>query len=310
MKVIVTGCHGKIGGAVCRALLERGDTVHGIDHAPAHDASFPATIETLLDPFAIHRALAAATHDQRPVDAIIHLAGHTNARVAPASTVLRENLAINMNVFLGAIGAGVPRIVFGSSVQAMLGGNDSGPTERYRRPPCFPIDESTPARPSNAYGLSKLLTEQALDRLTDPGMRLAWDDRAPAFTAVSLRLPFVLDEQSIQWNLERGSPASYEWGGAEAYAYVALDDAAEAFVLAAACPPERIGGHEVFLIMAPDPRPTDPLPSLVERFFAEVPGAAEALRRDSFIDCTKAREVLGWTAGTTLRALRSSRGAG
>ena len=310
MKVIVTGCHGKIGGAVCRALAARGDLVHGIDHAPTHDAPFRTTVENLLDPFAFHRALTEARHHDQPVDAVIHLAGHTNARVAPASTVLRENLAINANVFLAAAGAGIPRIVFGSSVQAMLGGNDSGPVERYRRPPGFPIDETTPPRPSNAYGLSKLLTEQSLDHLTSPGMRLAWDDRAPSFTAASLRLPFVLDEQSIQWNLERGGPAAYEWGGAEVYAYVALDDAADALILAASCPAERLDGHEVFLVMAPDPRPLDSVPALVERFYADVPGTAEAIRRDSFVDCSKAATILGWQARTTLRALRSSCDAG
>lgn len=309
MKVIVTGCHGKIGKAVCRRLHEQGHGVHGIDHAPDHEAHHRTTIASLLDPFALHRALDAAGHHDDPVDAVIHLAGHTNARVAPASTILGENLTINSNVFLGANGAGIPRVVFSSSVQAMLGGLDSGPTQRYRRPSQLPLNEATPARPSNAYGTSKLLTERMLEHLTDPGMRLAWDDRAPALTAISLRLPFILDDRSFEWNLRRTAPAEYEWGGAEAWAYVGLEDAAEALILAAMCPAERVPGHIMLLTMAPDPRPQDPIADLVERFYEDVPGADEAIRRDSFVDCSQAEELLGWKAQQTLRRLRSSQAA-
>ena len=306
MNILVTGCHGKIGLATCRLLMEQGHRVHGMDHDPSPHRAHPVTIESLVDPAGIHRALEAAGHATDPIDAVIHLAGHTNARVAPASTVLRENQTANTNLFLAAARAGIPRIVFCSSIQAMLGGIDSGPDARYTRPPRFPLDETIEPCPSNVYGLSKLLAEQTLDHITSPRMRLGWDDHAVNTTAISLRIPFVLNEQSLQWSLKHRRHAEYEWGGAEAFAYLALDDAASALALAATCPADRIDGHEICLAVAPDPRPADSVAELVDRFYADVPGTDIAIARDSFVDCARARTLLGWAPTRILREMRSS----
>ncbi|MEQ8850755.1 MAG: NAD(P)-dependent oxidoreductase [Phycisphaerales bacterium] len=307
MKTIVTGCCGKIGLDISLALLRAGHEVVGLDQRTRPDAPFPVIADSLLDPYALHRALREAGARGGPVDAIVHLANHPNANVGPGDRILRENGMINSNVFLGAAGAGVPRVVFCSSVQAMLGGLDSGADMRMNRPDRFRIDETHPARPTNAYGLSKRLAEETLDALTGPHMRLSPAGEAPNLKAISIRAPFVLNEQAVGWNLQRsGRPASFEWGGAEAFAYVTLGDLARAFVGAVECPDDRINDHEIVFIAAPDPRPEEPIADLVERFYADVPGANKAIQADSFVDTGKAERLLGWRAEELLREMRRS----
>ncbi|MBL0926462.1 MAG: NAD(P)-dependent oxidoreductase [Phycisphaerales bacterium] len=298
MKILVTGSSGRLGSASCRRMVSLGHVVMGVDAVPGPaDGAWPTVVGSLLDPFLIHRAFDRLGG---PPDAVVHLANHTNSMVAPAEVVLRENLSMNSSVIIAAWQAGVRRLVFASSVQAFLGGieapmtNLPGPP---RVPPKLPIDESVPPRPTNVYGLSKLTTERLLDELT------TWDRPAPPaagpprLSAVSLRLPYILTQKAFDMTLERRGPADFIWGGPEAFAYIHADDAAEAVRLAAERP---IDGHQVIWVAAPDPRPGDSAARIVERFYASVPGSADAAARGSLMNCEKARSVLGWQAAHTL----------
>jgi len=297
MRIILTGCNGKLGRSTADLLVSRGDDVIGIDAAPLGGRPHKVVVDSLLNPYCIHRAFDEAGG---PVDAVIHLANHTNSRVAPAEVVLRENLAMNTSVFMAAWGARVPRVVFASSVQAMLPYIEMDGGFGDRIPHALPINESIEPRPSNVYGLSKLLTERMLSQLANPV-----DFRGGITTAVSLRLPYILGPKEFEATIARSSIADLQWGGAEAFGYVHVEDAAEA---AFAATRAVVEGHEVCWIAAPDPRPAEGVSSIVSRFYKGVPGSAEAVARGSLHDCAKAHRLLGWSATRTLSAERASRG--
>ncbi|MGP1346354.1 MAG: NAD-dependent epimerase/dehydratase family protein [Phycisphaerales bacterium] len=330
MRLVITGSSGLLGRACARGCAARGWGVVGVDRAASGGGvsggggGVRAYVGTLHDPYTIHRALDLCERELGgAADAVVHLANHTNARSAGGEVVLRENLAMNASVFAGAIERGVRRVVFASSIQAFLGGIDgSMELQDTMRPPRFPIDETIEPRPTNGYGLSKLLSERMLDGLCGGGVSLVSGsavDAEPAgsggavggCTGVSVRLPYVLTDRSFEMVGERArrgefAPVEYRWGGAEAFSYVHADDASDALLAAADPDGCAVGGHAVVWVAADEPRTWESAGALVERFYGDVPGSAEAAARGSFHDLTRARSVLGWEARRLLSAVRGA----
>src|SRR5947209_19453575 len=95
------------------------------------------------------RGATADTLARLRPDAVMHFAA--NALVAESmqnpSKYFRNNVANGLNLLDGMVAAGVPKIIFSSTCATF------GPPER------LPIDESTPQRPINPYGESKLAFE-------------------------------------------------------------------------------------------------------------------------------------------------------
>ncbi|MEM1424068.1 MAG: NAD(P)-dependent oxidoreductase [Planctomycetota bacterium] len=297
MRYLITGSNGGLGSALMRTLLDRGHEVCGIDATASADAACPTHIGTLTDPYTIHRAF-----DRFGVpDGVAHLANHTNAMHAPQETVLRENLSMNTSVFIGALQAGVKRLAFSSSVQAMLGGIErwADPGEDAAYPPAFPISERTVARPSNTYGLSKLMTEQALEHAAGAMMGFG-------ATCVSVRLPFIMREQAFERNLGAGGVPDFRWGGCEAFCYIHVDDAADA--MARALTEDVPRGAHVVWCAAPDARGGAGVAELVEAHYRHVPGSDEAERTGTFHDCSRAYDLLGWAPARVLGRERAGSG--
>lgn len=316
MRILITGSSGLLGRACARAAVARGWGVVGVDRTmppdlPSGDPPWNTFIGNLHEPYTIHRAIDLAERElSGRIDALIHLANHTNARAATGETVLRENLAMNANAFAATIERGGTRLVFASSIQAFLGGID-GPMETLEthKPPRFPIDESIEPRPTNAYGLSKLLTEQMLDRLAGGGVLLGQVE-SECISAISVRLPYVLNDQSFAINRERAlrgefSPVDYRWGGPEAFAYIHVDDAAEALIAAADPSTARVNGHTLIWIAADEPRTWESAAALVDRFYADVTGAEIAAERGSFQNIERARQLLRWEPTRLLSVIRA-----
>src|SRR5690242_8300325 len=132
-RIALTGGAGFIGGAVARALLARGDEVAALvrDAArPGRLADSGATIvsDDLSD---VRRLIGAFT----TADAVIHSAGSYRIGI-PASerdAMWDANVGTTTRVLDAAIAAGVPRIVYVSTVNAF--GNTRGNVvdETYRR---------------------------------------------------------------------------------------------------------------------------------------------------------------------------------
>ena len=146
-RVLVVGASGFVGRHLCRALLERGDEVWGLDRGGAPllegvqafqgDLEHPETLADL----------------PRTWDRVVHLAGLTvPGQVTTAAEAMR-NVAMTVNLLEHLTSA---RLLVVSSCHVYAASQD-------------PRREDSPARPAGLYGLSKLLVEEAalaaLDRL-------------------------------------------------------------------------------------------------------------------------------------------------
>lgn len=296
MRVVLTGCNGLLGRSTAQALISDGHQVVGIDVVPRNESPHPVYVADLRDPFAIHRAIERSGYIP---DTIVHLANHRNPESASPETVLRENLSMNTSVAVAALQLRIRRLVFSSSIQAFLGGIQRNIAGEMIYPPRFPIDETILPQPMNTYGLSKLLTEHMLEHLSSP------EQFESALTAFSLRFPYLMPQTSLEMVAARSGPTEYRWGGAEAFAYLHVDDAANAIVRASQV---DIDGHRILWLAAPDPRTPESAADLADRYYQHVEGVEHVYETQSFMNCDLAKTVLGWIPERTIQSIRYQRG--
>jgi len=167
MRIFVVGGAGYIGSVCAELLLDEGHQVAIFDnltegHRRAVDSRATFIQGELADPARIQAALS----DARP-DAVMHFAA--NALVGESmrdpSKYFRNNICNGLNLLDAMIATDVQRIVF-SSTCAIFG-----------FPERLPIEETTPQRPINPYGESKLAFEKIL----------RWYDSIHGLKFVSLR---------------------------------------------------------------------------------------------------------------------------
>ena len=167
MRIFVVGGAGYIGSVCAELLLDEGHEVFIFDnltegHRRAVDSRANFIQGELADRTRIQAVLATACPD-----AVMHFAA--NALVAESmrdpSKYFRNNICNGLNLLDAMIATRVRRIVF-SSTCAIFG-----------LPERVPIEETTPVRPINPYGESKLAFERILE----------WYDRIHGLNFVSLR---------------------------------------------------------------------------------------------------------------------------
>jgi nucleoside-diphosphate-sugar epimerase len=133
LRVFVTGGGGFIGRSVVRLLTGRGDTVVAVVRDPARSAALAAMGATLVvgDLSTIDQLRSGMTG----ADAVIHLAGiyRIGIRQKDRPAMLDANVGATQRVLDAAVAAGVPRIVYVSTVNTF--GNTDGLVvdETYRR---------------------------------------------------------------------------------------------------------------------------------------------------------------------------------
>ena len=149
---LVTGATGFIGTALIRRLRASGAVVRGVARSRRES---PADELALLD-------LATDVFPGRlldGVDTVFHLAAKTHDLAetdAAAAEYWRVNVEGTEHLIEAARRARVRRVVLASSVKAV--GEDAP----------LPLDETEAARPTSAYGRSKLATEQRVEWLAGP----------------------------------------------------------------------------------------------------------------------------------------------
>jgi UDP-glucose 4-epimerase len=167
MRIFVVGGAGYIGSVCAEILLNEGHEVIVFDnltegHRRAVDSRAAFFEGELADRARIQAALSDAH-----ADAVMHFAA--NALVGESmrdpSKYFRNNICNGLNLLDAMIATGIQRLVF-SSTCAIFG-----------LPDRLPIEETTPARPINPYGESKLAFEKILQ----------WYDRIHGLRFVSLR---------------------------------------------------------------------------------------------------------------------------
>ncbi|MBN8942094.1 MAG: sugar nucleotide-binding protein [Rhizobiales bacterium] len=147
MKVLVTGASGFVGAAIARFLSLQGHAVRAGARAPAHVGTLPGVVPWALPD------LAGPMVDWRPhldgIDAVVHAAGlaHQPPDASEAS-MLRLNAEAAGALAAAAAAAGINRFVLISSIRAI-----AGPWSTTI------LTETDAARPTDAYGRSKLAGE-------------------------------------------------------------------------------------------------------------------------------------------------------
>jgi UDP-arabinose 4-epimerase len=164
--VLVTGGAGYIGSHACKALAQAGYipvTYDNLSRGHRHAVLWGPLVEgDVGDRAAVVTALKA--HD---VAAVMHFAafGYVGESGTDPALYYRNNLIGTLTLLDAMREAGVDRIVFSSTCAT------------YGVPKVMPIAETTPQRPVNAYGETKLAIERAL----------YWYGQAYALRSVVLR---------------------------------------------------------------------------------------------------------------------------
>src|SRR5215217_4363962 len=164
MRVLVAGGAGYIGSVVTAALLAGGHDVTVLDDLSTGHAD-------AVPPGA--RFVEASLHDSAPVladvrpDAVLHFAAKSLVGVSQQhpEDYWHVNVGGSLALLEAMRAAGCRRIVFSSTAAT------------YGEPETVPIPESSPTRPTNTYGASKLAVDHMLTSYAT----------AHGFAAVSLR---------------------------------------------------------------------------------------------------------------------------
>ncbi len=277
--VLVTGAAGLLGGAVCRRLEALG-------------VPFTAAWYETEPPFA--RRLRAdlrapgALDELGAIDAVIHAAAALPSSLDASADAAAINRAIDSEVLAAAERRGA-RVVYASGTSLYAPGAGRA------------LDESASLAPRGPYLEQKAATER---------LGAAWAARTGlAFTSLRISAPYGEGQRArtvLQLFVERalaGVPLEYLGSGSREQDFTWADDAADAFVRAIEGPPgvfnvasgrcvtmrelaETVAGAadlEAQQVRAA-PRP-DPNEGALARY-----------------DVTAARDALGWSATTTLRA--------
>lgn len=152
MKIFITGGAGYIGSATAEALVKAGHSVTVYDSlVTGHREAIPAGAEfihaSLDDSHALAEALTTTKYD-----AIMHFAAFIEAgeSMKDPGKFFRNNFTNSLQLMETAVQAGVKKIVF-SSTAAVYQSSE------------VPLTEESTLGPTNVYGHTKLMTEQALE---------------------------------------------------------------------------------------------------------------------------------------------------
>ena len=142
-RVLVTGAAGRIGSAFVEEMQDRYD-FRLADKTDRVHAVLPGAESLLLD----IADPEACVHAVQGIDVVLHLAADPSPEADYYASLRPNNFDGTYNVFKAAADAGCARVVYASSVQAVLG---------------FPADDLTPVDatwwPMNMYAVSKCYGE-------------------------------------------------------------------------------------------------------------------------------------------------------
>lgn len=152
MNIFLTGGAGYIGSSTAEALIHAGHSVTIFDSLiTGHRAAIPSTANfihaSLEDGTKLQEALASCRFD-----AIMHFAAFIEAgeSMKDPGKFFQNNLVNSLRLIEAAAKNGIKKFVFSSTAAVYQSSEE-------------PLTEESPLGPSNVYGHTKLMTEQALD---------------------------------------------------------------------------------------------------------------------------------------------------
>lgn len=152
MNIFVTGGAGYIGSATAEALLKEGHAVTVYDSlVSGHRAAVPEGARFIHADLADEAALSAALQSGK-FDAVMHFAASIEAgeSMKDPGKFFHNNLVNSLHLIETVVESGVKRFVL-SSTAAVYQSSDE------------PLSEESPLGPTNVYGQTKLMIEQALE---------------------------------------------------------------------------------------------------------------------------------------------------
>ncbi|MGH6861862.1 MAG: NAD-dependent epimerase/dehydratase family protein [Phyllobacterium sp.] len=144
MTILVTGSAGRVGTAVIKQLLERGETVRGFDLRAANqsDKAYCEVIGAFDDKVKCEEAVSG-------VSAVVHLGAFMSWKAEDRDRLFSANVDGTRRLLDAASSAAVGRFVFASS----------GEVYPENVPDFLPVTEQHPFKANSVYGLTKLLGE-------------------------------------------------------------------------------------------------------------------------------------------------------
>src|SRR3954463_8967574 len=301
-RVLITGGLGFIGSNLALRLVGRGSEVTVVDSLIPDYGGNRYNVEDIRDRIQINVSDVRDTHSLRHLvqdkDYLFNLAGQTSH--LDSMTNPMPDLEINCQAQLSILEtcrAGNPKIkiVFASTRQI------------YGRPTRLPVDETHPLHPVDVNGINKMAGEQyhllynnvygipatALRLTNTIGPRMRIKDARQTFVGLWVR------------QLLEGKPISV-WGGKQLRDFTDVEDAVDAFLMAAASPATNgqvynLGGSEVIDLAGA-------AKLMIEVYgsgsyeIKEFPSERRAIDvGDYYADFSKIREELGWTPKRGLR---------
>ncbi len=302
-RVLITGGMGFIGSNLARVLVGLGAKVTVVDAMIPEYGGNRRNVAGLAGKISIHRTdvreHAKLARLVRGQDFLFNLAGQTSHM--DSMTDPETDLEINCRAQLALLEAcrknnPAVRIVFASTRQI------------YGKPDYLPVDERHPVRPVDVNGINKAAGEAfhllyarvhglratALRLTNTIGPRMRVKDARQTFVGVWVRQ--LIEGDAIE-----------VWGGEQQRDFTYVDDAVEAFLLAAT---KDAAVGEVFNLGGPPPVT---LQRLAELMVEVNQGGAFAVRTfpaerkkidigDYYADDRKIGRMLGWKPRTDLRA--------
>lgn len=152
MNILVTGGAGYIGSATAEALLNAGHSVTIYDSlVTGHRQAVPDNATFIEADLSDSHALAGSLTEKK-FDAVMHFAAYIEAgeSMKDPGRFYQNNVVSSFALMETAVRAGVKRFVL-SSTAAIFTSSDE------------PLTEESPLGPTNVYGHTKLMIEEALD---------------------------------------------------------------------------------------------------------------------------------------------------
>jgi len=302
MRVLLTGAAGFIGGHMCRAMLDQGFEVLGIDNFdPFYDRSIK---EETIRELSTDSRFSFAEVDIRDdsalsgmlahVDIIVHLAARAGVRPSIDEPALYASVNVGGTVSLleACRAAGVQRLVFGSSSSVY---GDATPV---------PFREDAPAMsPISPYAATKRSGELICEVYSHlHGLKIA---ALRFFTVYGPRQRPDLAIHRFTRLLTSGSPIQQYGDGSTERDYTHVDDIVEGVLGAVRWTEDRGVGYDVFNLGESKTVRLDYLIQLIADAVGVVPKVEVAPRQPgdvlrTFADISKARRVLGYNPRTSI----------
>jgi UDP-glucose 4-epimerase len=190
MRLLVSGGAGYIGSVVSAQLLSAGHEVTVLDDlSTGHEDAIPARAAFVRGTI---RDKAVSVLAERDIEGVLHFAASSlvGESVANPAKYWTNNLGGTLALLDAMRQAGTPRIIFSSTAAV------------YGEPERTPVEETSPTRPTNPYGASKLAVDTTLTEYA----------RLHGIGAVSLRYFNVAGAQRLadgSWLGERHSPETH-----------------------------------------------------------------------------------------------------